>query len=163
MRKLLAIAFAVCLPWLALADGINIPPPLFLKGAWTPTISTSATVGTPAYTIQVGSYEQIDRQVEARFTILLSGWTGSPTGTVIVPMTGLPTATSTTNDNGYCLISVYTVTALAALNYTITGRVLATAPTQIDLFQNSNTTSGGVTAAQFGTTGLIQGTCWYRT
>lgn len=150
--------------WLgsAFADSINISAPTYIEGTWTPTITTDGTVGTPAYTVQVGSYTRNGREVIAHYNIQLSGWTGSPTGSVAVALTGLPTPTSTTNDNGYCISSNYVVTGLGALTYMITGRILASAPTTAVLFSGGNTQTGNITAAQFGTTGVVQGTCWYR-
>lgn len=74
---------------------------------WTPTITTDATPGTPTYTLQVGSYEVIGRQVTARFWVAASGWTGSPTGTQ-VQIGGLPlTSANVANHAGVCTIANY--------------------------------------------------------
>lgn len=133
---------------------------LSTEGTWTPVISTDATVGTPAYSIQVGSYEKVGRQVTARFSISLSGWTGSPTGNVII--TGLPaTSTSTTNDNGVCTVSSYLVSGLAAANTGIGGAVLPSSTT-ILLRSYGNAQSNVITAAQAGTTPVLIGMCNYR-
>lgn len=135
--------------------------PTYTAGTWTPAISTDATPGTPAYTVQVGSYEQIGRLVTARFSITLSGWTGSPTGNVTI--TGLPvTSASTANDFGGCFVWSYVVTGLPASNFGIGGSV-ATNSTTITLLTNANTTVNNITAAQFGTTGLVRGACNYHT
>ena len=125
---------------------------------WTPTITTDATVGTPAYTTHTGTYEQIGRQVTVRFNITLSGWTGSPTGNVNIA--GLPVADA--DNYGTCVISFYTVTGLAASNLGITG-LIADTTSVIILYQNSSTASNKITAAQIGTTANLVGFCNYHT
>lgn len=128
---------------------------------WTPTISTDATPGTPAYSIRVGSYEQIGRQVTVRFTVSLSGWTGSPTGNVV--LTGLPVAAANTaNDYGACWISFYTVTALAVSAVGLTAVIVANT-SQIAFDQNGLTGTANLTAAQAGTTFFVIGGCSYHT
>jgi len=135
--------------------------PTYTAAAWTPAITTTATVGTPAYTFRVGSYEQIGRQITARFSITLSGWTGSPTGNVSI--SGLPaTSANTANDFASCTIGFYTVTGLTAANVFV-GGVINPNTSQIGLFQGSATTSANITAAQFGTTGTVFGSCNYHT
>lgn len=135
--------------------------PVYNTGTWTPTITTSGTVGTPAYSVQVGSYEQIGRLVVARFNVQLSGWTGSPTGNVSIA--GLPfTSTSTANEFGTCNISQFLVTGLAANNFGVHASV-STGVTTALLQQQGNTGNSAVTAAQYGTTGVVIGACFYRT
>lgn len=147
---------------LTITDGQTLS---YAQGAWTPTVTTDGTVGTPAYTTQVGSYEKIGRQVTARFNIVLSGWTGSPTGLVL--LASLPfTSNATANDFGSCYANTYEVAGLAALNYGITARVDASATSAY--LGGAGSSGGGVvnhkiTAAQFGTTSIIQGVCSYRT
>lgn len=127
----------------------------YVEGTWTPAITTDSTVGTPAYTTRSGSYERIGRLVIARFYISLSGWTGSPTGNV--SLSGLPlTSTSTTDQNGHGVISLYIVAGLASLNYSLTGTV-SPSTTAIVLKQHGNASVSSVTAAQVGSTGLISG------
>lgn len=127
---------------------------------WTPTVTTDATVGTPAYSVQVGSYEQIGRQVTARFAITLSGWTGSPTGSVQVG--GLPVAlANVVNDNGMCVISVYSVTGLTAAGAGVTG-VIGPNTTTVLLRQSGVAGSASISAAQAGTTPTFFGFCTYR-
>lgn len=134
------------------------PPGLF--GTWTPAITAAGTAGTPAYSVQVGSYEQIGRQVTARFFITLSGWTGSPAGAVSI--TGLPlTSTSTTNDFGSCYISNYLVSGLGALTYGIVGYV-APSTTVVPLASNASTGSTAVTVIHTGLTPSLIGVCSYR-
>lgn len=135
--------------------------PLASESTWTPTITTSGTVGTPVYTRQVGSYEKIGRKVTVRFAIVLSGWTGSPTGNVSIG--GLPfTATSTTDDRGGCVIYNYFITGLAATTYGVTGLIVPSATTAT-IQSNGNGASTPITAAQFGTGGQVEGACFYRT
>ncbi len=143
----------------ALDTWVNCPT--YAATTWTPAITTTSTVGTPAYTTQVGSYEKIGRQVTVRFDITLSGWTGSPTGNVEI--SGLPVAAAnTSNDYGTCAISNYTVTGLAASNIGITG-LISPNTSVIILYQNSNTASSQITAAQAGTTATLIGFCNYHT
>lgn len=130
-------------------------------GTWTPAITTSGTAGTPAYTIQVGSYEKIGRTIIARFSIQLSSWSGSPTGNVSI--SGLPfTSASTTNDFAGCMIYDYAVTGLAASNFGLEAVINPNTATAA-LVQNANTGTGSVTAAQYGATGAMFGTCIYHT
>lgn len=133
----------------------------YTQGTWTPTIITTGTVGTPAYSIQVGSYEQIGRLVVAHFTISLSGWTGSPTGTVEISLVGLPAPTSTTNDYQSCTISNYTITGTAG-SIGVTG-FIAPAATVAVLQTNTQTGSSNISAAIAGTTPQFIGTCTYHT
>lgn len=132
----------------------------YITGTWVPSVTASGTAGTPAYTTQVGSYEILGRTVNARFTIVLSGWTGSPSGNVSI--TGLPAAaTSAANDNGGCTITKYTVTGLASLNYGI-GATIAPSATTAVLLSQGNTGTTNVTAAQTGATMTIAGVCNYH-
>lgn len=138
----------------------NVAAPAYLQGAWTPGVTASSTAGTPAYTTQVGSYEQIGRLVHVQFKIVLSGWTGTPSGNVTI--TGLPgAATATVNDNGGCVVTSYTVTGLASTNYGIVGTI-APGTSAITLFSNGNTGTTNVTAAQTGTTPTLVGYCTYH-
>jgi hypothetical protein len=112
--------------------------------------------------VQVGCYEIIGRQVTARFSITLSGWTGSPSGIVSVALgSPLPAAANVANDNGQCFFSGYTVTGLEASNIGIKGQILPNTSAAI-LLQDSNTASSTVTAAQFGAKGLLSGYCNYH-
>lgn len=136
--------------------------PLYSSGSWTPGILANGTPGTPVYSTQVGTYEIIGRQVTARFTVQISGWTGSPTGTVQV--TGLPVASgAAANDLATCAISLYTVTGLAASNFGITGFV-SNGTQNVILEQNGTTGTTTITVAQFGTgSQTIVGVCNYHT
>lgn len=132
----------------------------YTEGTFTPAVTTDGTVGTPAYTLQQGSYERIGRQVSGRLIILLSGWTGSPTGNVSI--SGLPlTSANVSNDFGGAMAFSYTVFGLAALSVGI-GGVINPNTSAVILKQYSNTAGSAITAAQFGTTALIAMTFQYR-
>lgn len=134
--------------------------PLYGFGSWTPTVTTAGTPGTPAYTTQVGSYEQVGRQVTLRFQVVLSGWTGSPTGNVSIG--GLPAASANVaGDDGACFVSTYAVAGLAASNIGI-GGIINPNTSAITLVQNANAGSSGITAAQFGAAAQVVGFCSYR-
>lgn len=133
----------------------------YTASTWTPTIVTNGTVGTPAYSIQVGSYEQIGRHVTVRFAISLSGWTGTPTGTVEISLVGAPTPTTTTNDYGTCYTGNY-IMAGAAGNSGVTGYI-APSTTVALLETNAQTGSNALTAAIAGTAFQVIGACEYRT
>lgn len=45
-------------------------------GTWVPTVKGDAVAGTPTYTSQAGTYEQIGRQVTARFELVIASLTG---------------------------------------------------------------------------------------
>jgi hypothetical protein len=135
--------------------------PTYAFGTWTPAITTSGTAGTPAYSVQVGSYEIIGRTVLVRFSITLSGWTGSPTGNVSI--SGLPTlSANTANDNGGCHIHSYVVAGLTTSNAMAGGQIVPNS-TSIALTQGSTTTTSLITAAQIGTTATLFGFCNYHT
>lgn len=134
--------------------------PTYTATTWTPTVTTSGTVGTPAYSAQVGTYEVIGRQVTVRVTVALSGWTGSPTGNVSIA--GLPlTSANVSNDNGVCHFGSYVVNGLTASNVLV--GVVQPNTSTILLQQIGNTTSANVSAAQIGTTPTLVGMCNYHT
>lgn len=150
--------------WLAVvpafADSAFVAPTPYVQGTWSPTITGAATPGTgQTYTIQVGSYEQIGRQVTARFTILLSS-SGTAAGGLQV--NNLPVASANvTNDFGTCYISQYTVVGLAALNYGLTASI-APNTSLATVYANNTTGTTAVTVAQAGNALLIVGSCNYR-
>lgn len=132
----------------------------YSQGVWTPTVVAATTPGTPAYTYNVGSYEKIGRLVIARFSIILSGWTGSPSGAVSIA--GLPFAlSSATDDYATCNIPVYSVSALATSNYGLSGFV-GPGSSVITLYSTGNSSISGFTAAQAGTTPEFFGTISYH-
>ena len=131
--------------------------PLYVLGTWTPVITTDATVGTPAYTTQLGTYEQIGRQITARFNIQLSGWTGSPTGNVKI--NGLPVAN--VGNYGTCTVSFYSAVNLANSASGISG-IIADTASAIDLYSMQNTSTIKLTAAALTTVGGVVGWCSYH-
>lgn len=146
---------------LAVAANGNGGFPTYNTGTWTPTLSTTGTVGTPAYSLQSGSYEQIGRQVTVRFTVALSAWGGSPTGNVT--LNSLPfTSANVANDTGVCHMSNYVVTGLAASNFNVSAYITPNA-NFATLLQASNTTTSAITAAQVGATPTFIGICNYHT
>lgn len=129
-------------------------------GSWIPAVTASSTAGTPSYTTQVGIYVRVGSYVYVQFDLVLSGWTGSPSGNVTI--TGLPfTSTTTASDNGGCMITQYTVSGLASLNYGV-GAVIAPSGTTALLQSQGNTGTANVTAAQTGATPTLIGFCTYH-
>jgi hypothetical protein len=129
-------------------------------GTWTPAVTASSTAGTPTYTTAVGSYVKVGNYIYAQFDIVLSGWTGSPSGNVTI--TGLPfTATATASDNGGCDVTQYTVSGLTASNFGITG-IIAPSATVVNLLEQGNAGTANVTAALTGTTPTLIGFCNYH-
>lgn len=125
---------------------------------WTPAVTASSTAGTPAYTTRIGSYEKLGRQITIRFNIVLSGWTGSPSGNVTI--TGLPVAAANTaNDLGVCFLSQWTVTSSSGV---IAGTISPNT-SAISLTTMSSTTSSALTASNAGTTPAFAGYCSYHT
>jgi hypothetical protein len=130
----------------------------YVATTWTPAITTDATPGTPAYTTQTGTYEQLGRQITARFNITLSGWTGSPTGNVEI--SGLPVADA--GNYGTCVLSFYSGVNLTGAVNGITGLISDTSST-IVLYQSGSTASTKVVAlTNIGTTATLVGLCNYH-
>jgi hypothetical protein len=133
----------------------------YSQGTWTPVLAGATTAGTPTYTIQVGSYEIIGRQVTARFTVATSAWAGSPTGNVEI--TGLPVASSSaTNDFGSCLVGNYSGVTLSSSTFGI-GGLISPGSTVFTLSSGGATTSAAINAATVGATVQFVGTCHYHT
>lgn len=139
--------------------GCTQSPP-YAEGLWTPVVTTDGTVGTPSYTVQVGTYERNCRQYTVRFTIILASWAGSPTGTVSV--TGIPAASANlTQSRGTCTISTF-ITATAATY--VTGQILPNTAVILPLavFTAAATTLTGMSSAQAGATFAYVGMCNYN-
>jgi hypothetical protein len=133
----------------------------YTASTWTPVVTASVTPGTPAYTFQVGSYEQVGRLVVAHFSVSLSGWTGTPNGNVTI--TGLPAASSSNaNDYGACVVGQYAVSALAASNAGITAYI-SPGTTVINLQSGGASGVSAITTANAGTTPQFLGVCFYHT
>lgn len=158
MRKLLIGLVLLALSNLALADGINIPP-VPIQASWTPAVTGASVAGTgQTYSIQIGSYEQIGRQITARFTVVLTS-VGTASGNVQL---SLPIqAANVSNDFGGCFIFGYAIASATALNYGITGNI-APNSTVIILFTNTSLGQSQLTVANIGGSGTLQGVCNYR-
>lgn len=128
---------------------------------WTPTFVGSSTSGTgQTYSTQVGSYEQIGRQVTVRWRLTATSL-GTAAGNLQVG--GLPlAAANVSNDNGQCFVTVYNITGLLSLTYGITGRVVA-GGSVVDFFSNAAAGVTSVTVTQAGNTPTIEGYCNYHT
>lgn len=160
ISKYLAILLLTCLPTFALAQTFGPVGRIGSSGTWTPGVTASSTAGTPTYTTAVGSYTRIGIEVFAQFDIVLSGWTGSPSGNVSI--TGLPfAATSNANDYGGCVATKYSVSGLTASNWSITGTIAPSATAAI-LYAADVTGNTNVTAAQTGATPTLIGFCIYH-
>lgn len=159
INRLIFLAFLL-FPSLVSAQTYGVAGRIGSVGSWTPGVTASSTAGTPAYTTQVGSYIKIGSSIYVQFDLVLSGWTGTPSGNVSI--TGLPfTSTGTSSDNGGCIVTQYTVTGLAASNWGITGVIAPSGTTALLLSQN-NTGTANVTASQTGTTPTLIGFCNYH-
>jgi hypothetical protein len=141
--------------------GVQCNTTFHASGSWTPTITGSSTSGTgQTYTLQIGSYEVIGRTVIVRFNIVATSL-GTAAGNVLI--SNLPfTNNATTNDNGTCNFSTYTVTGLAASNVGLGGVILG-AVTNVTVTQFGNTGSSALTIAQAGGTPSFNGHCIYHT
>lgn len=166
----LLLATALCLPLSLGAQNLGPPAPTvtianatdYVAGTWTPVLAGSTTAGTPTYTIQAGSYEQIGRNVTVRFIINITAWGGTPAGNATI--TGLPSATSSaTNNYSSCYIGTYTVSGLAASSFGISG-FISPGSTTIALQQQQTAGAVSITPAQVGTANTAQfiGECNYH-
>ena len=123
---------------------------------WTPTLigSSGGLMGTG-----VGSYTKIQDQVTATFTLIASSL-GTASGNVEIG--GLPVASSSTASvYGNCQMSYSSVAGLASGTSGVTGYISPGGSTAW-LNSQSNTTSAGITPAEFGSSGEIVGTCFYH-
>lgn len=127
---------------------------------WTPTLVGSSTAGSPSYSIQVGSYEKIGRQITVRFVVVTTGL-GSPTGNMNVG--GLPaTSASTTNDDGSCLISNMSGVTLTSGYVNLTG-VIFPGSSVIELIENgSGQSSTTISVSNFAAATQLVGWCSYH-
>lgn len=131
------------------------------RTSWTPTLSTDGTPGTPAYANQLGNYV-VDSScmVHAVFRIILSGWTGSPTGNVSIA--SLPkTSANVSSYAGVCNLSEYSGLSLTALYTQVSARVTFNG-TIAELFQSGSTqVAAQITTGIIGTTPSLYGECDY--
>lgn len=130
----------------------------YTASTWTPVLT--GTGGTAnIYTNQVGSYEQIGRQVIVRFSILTS--TLNSTGAASI--TGLPvTSANVSSDNGTCTISQMAGLTLTA-SYTSLSGTVAPNSTTISIIQNGSGQAGATITltGQSAATALV-GSCIYH-
>lgn len=75
----------------------------YQENTWTPQFSTSGTVGTPTYDLQIGEYTRIGNFIMCQFDLRTTNWTGSPTGNLRV--IGLP---FTSKNSGLAVRGYYT-------------------------------------------------------
>lgn len=75
----------------------------YQENTWTPQFSTSGTVGTPTYDIQIGEYTRVGNFIMCQFDLRTTNWTGSPTGNLRV--IGLP---FTSKNSGLAVRGYYT-------------------------------------------------------
>jgi hypothetical protein len=133
----------------------------YSAGAWTPGLAGTATAGSPTYTLQVGSYEQIGRLITVRFAVAVSAL-GSPTGNMTI--TGIPfAAASTASDLGMCFFSQMTGVTLDS-GYTTLSAVIAPGASTIGVGENGSgqtyTTTG---VGKFAAATTLLGYCSYHT
>ena len=133
----------------------------YKSGAWTPTILGSGAAGSPTYTVKVGSYEKVGRQVTARFYVAWSGISGL-SGNLQVG--GLPFAsTVTTNDFGAGILFNTTGITLTS-GYSWLGlQIVPSAPSVAALVQNgSGAASANLAMSGVASTGNLLGALFYR-
>jgi hypothetical protein len=132
----------------------------YAASTWTPTLLGSSTAGSPTYTVQVGSYEKIGRQITIRFIVATSAL-GSPTGNMDIG--GIPfTNNATSNDNGQCVIAEMSGVTLDASYTTLTGDILASG-TVIRLKEiGSGQATALAAVGKFAAATTLQGMCSYH-
>jgi hypothetical protein len=128
------------------------------SGTWTPSL-VGTSGGPVSYSIQTGSYEQIGRQVTARFTIILSALNGISGALTI---TGLPvTSANVSNDYGQCSILPGSITN--STGYTQVVADLAPNGTIITLLETgSGQALQGLLASKLSSSSIILGFCNYH-
>jgi len=77
---------------------------------FTVSLSTDGTVGTVTYTTRIGRFSTLATLRLIEFDILISNWTGSPTGNVVV--SGFPEGF--VNDGASGIVSAYSKVTLGA-------------------------------------------------
>lgn len=131
---------------------------LFDSGTWTPGMTTNGTAGTPAYSTHVGSYEINGKLVVAHFNISTSGWTGSPTGSLL--MTGLP-FTSGSSEIGACYFEQWGGPILGS-GYTFLGAQVPVNSTQPLLVESGSAIASNSVAIGAATAMTLFGFCEYH-
>jgi hypothetical protein len=137
---------------------VNAQTPVTSQGSWVPVLAGSSVAGTPVYTTQAGSYEQIGRQVTARFSIITSAITGI-SGDVRVA--GLPFANNAT-DIGIGFISCFSGWTGTA-GFTTIGGVVDGSQTFMRIQESGNgVNSPNAIAAHFAATTALLGVVFYH-
>ena len=134
----------------------------FAVGSFTPTFLGSSGAGTPTYTLQAGSYEQIGRSIVARFNVAVSNL-GGATGNLQISLGALPVAANTASDNGAC----YFYEQVGATNdagFTTFMGFISPAANVVQIVENgSGVASQVVAVGKFAATTQISGICSYHT
>lgn len=151
--KQLRAALTQALERIRLQGNWSVP----LIGTWTPAVTAASTAGTPAYTTQDGRYTLIGDDAWLWGKVVLSGWTGSPSGDLRV--TGLPWAAGSVEPDALGTASVQG-------GATFSGYLVANIAADATFFTVQDVTSGGslsnMTASTFGTTGELRFHLHYR-
>jgi len=114
------------------------------EGTFTPTLSTSGTVGTPTYLAQEGAYTKIGRLVTVQIRVQINAWSGSPTGNLRIaslPFTAAATGTGQAGSVGY----ISGATFLAG--YTDFGVLTGNGTTYCEIVQSGSTLGATAVAA----------------
>lgn len=141
-----------------LSNGSGACAQTYTATTWTPTITGSSTAGTgQTYSIQVGTYEQIGRQVTLRFNIAASS-VGTATGNVQI--SGFPVASANVaNDAGGCYFGFAGLNGASPPTSGLIG--LINPNTSFAAIFANAATSTALTLAQYGTANLV-GVCNYH-
>lgn len=142
------------------ADGAFSPAPSYAQGTWTPTLLGSSTPGAPTYSVQVGSYEQIGRQITCRFNIATTAL-GGPLGNMQIG--GLPFASANvSNDVGICDIVFMSGVTLDASFVILNGSVFPN--TSVVSLQESGSaqTTQVISISKFAATTALAGKIVYH-
>jgi hypothetical protein len=127
---------------------------------FTPTLTTSGTVGTPTYSAQQGRYTVSNNLLTLNLSIATSAWSGSPTGELEI--TGLPLFSSNSAPIGMCAVSNYSGWT-AQTGYTTMTGVIGQASNTVYLYETgSGKTQGALQVGEIVPATLsIQMTCTY--
>ncbi len=134
---------------------VNAQTPVTSQGTWVPTVFGSSVAGAPVYSSQSGSYEQIGRQVTARFYIQTTALT-SISG--LLRVGGLPFPCS---DVGFANISVFSGWAKAS--YACLGGQIDNASSYIRLIAvGQGQAAADANAGEFSASSIIAGFASYH-
>ncbi len=119
---------------------VNAQTPVTSQGTWVPVLAGSSVAGTPVYTSQGGSYEQIGRQVTIRFSVAVSAVTGIAGN---VQISGLPFPCG--SDFGMVCFSEFS--GWTEANYQVLGGRITPPNTFISLISSAQGVTGTFTPA----------------